>query len=410
MLVALVDMGDIAFQCFNQLRLGKAQNFIIVAAAVKRLSAILQVLHAARTALRHELAEIRPRVLRILIQHLFAVFVRLAPVAVLEEHESSLQKRIYVYIAADSNRLFDLRLGRAGRNNLLNAADKILHEAELRHILRLQVRKLLRQVVGIHVLICGNEHLFAVAVLDERKISRPLVFHPHGVEILGLCAEHYHDLGAVEGGEYVRLIGRAELVLKRDAREEHLEAFLRELMIKVICKDAVLCSSAAVIGLFVADEHIERLFFLRNRKNPLLNLVYRLSLILIKLFLIAVGIVQSGLVVIVIENRRKLSAVHGGNALVALRVFHIIDSVVAENERPIRLGVGVVLVEYLLIDSRRLVEIVVAAKMVRAVVKIRSSVVVQTGQGLLCAARVAHADGIPGVKFYCAAAHFTFEK
>lgn len=140
-----------------------------------------------------------------------------------------------------------------------------------------------------------------------------------------------------------------------------------------------------------------------------MNLVYRLSLILIKLFLIAVGIVQSGLVVIVIENRRKLSAVHGGNALAALRVFHIFDSVVAENERPIRLGVGVVLVEYLLIDSRRLVEIVVAAKMVRAVVKIRSSVVVQTGQGLLCAARVAHADGIPGVKFYCAAAHFTFE-
>ena len=86
------------------------------------------------------------------------------------------------------------------------------------------MRKFLRQVVWIHVLICGDEHLFTVAVLDERKISRPLVFHPHGVEILGLCAERYHDLGAVEGGEYVRLVGRAELVLKRDAREEHLEA------------------------------------------------------------------------------------------------------------------------------------------------------------------------------------------
>ena len=271
------------------------------------------------------------------------------------------------------------------------------------------MRKLLRQVIGIHVLICGDKYLFAAGLLYKRQIAAPLVLDPHGVEIFRLCAEHHHDLSAIESGKYVRFIGCAELVLQRDTREEHLEPFLRELMIKVVCKHAILRSSAAVIGLFVANEHIERLFLLRNCKDALLNLVYRFGLFLIDFTLSGIGIVQGGFVVIIIENRCELSTVHGRNALMTLRVFHILDTVTAEDERPIRLGIVTVLIQNLLIDSGSFVEIVVAAKMVRAVIEIRFSVVVQTRQGLLCTARVTHADGIPGVKFYCAAAHFTFE-
>ena len=171
MLVALVDMGDIAFQCFNQLRLGKAQDFIIVAAAVKRLSAILQVLHAARTALRHELAEIRPRVFGVDIQNLFTVFIGGAPIAVLEEHKCAFEQGLLIRIAAVHGNGFPhglfLRIGIG--NHLSDAAHQIVYEADFAHILRLQVSEFLRQFIGIHVAIAGNQQLRAVGFDQLQK-------------------------------------------------------------------------------------------------------------------------------------------------------------------------------------------------------------------------------------------------
>ena len=171
MLVALVDMINIAFQCFNQLRIGKAQNFIIVAAIVKRLLAVLQVLQAARTALRHEFAEIRPRVFGVDIQNLFAVFVGGVPIAVLKEHKCAFEQGLLIRIDAVHGNGFPhglfLRIGIG--NHLSDAAHQIVYETDFAHILRLQMSKFLRQFIGIHVAIAGNQQLRAVGLNQLQK-------------------------------------------------------------------------------------------------------------------------------------------------------------------------------------------------------------------------------------------------
>ena len=271
------------------------------------------------------------------------------------------------------------------------------------------MRKLLRQIVGVHVLIGRDEHLFAAAGFDEREIPAPLIFHPHGVEVLRSRAEDDHDFGAIERRENVRLIRRAELILERDARKKDLEALLRELVVEVVGKNAVRRAASTRVRLLVADEHVKRLFLLRDGEDALLNFVDRAGFFLVELALREIGILDGGLVVVVIEYGGELRAVDRRDAFVRRRVLDVLDAVPAENERPVRLGVGAVLVQDLLIQAHRLVKLVIAAEVVGAVVEIGAAVIVQPRERLLRTAAVAHADGSPRLKLHRPAAHFAFE-
>ena len=271
------------------------------------------------------------------------------------------------------------------------------------------MREFLRQIVGIHVAIGGDQHLFAAAVLHKRQVAAPFVLHPDGAKVLRLCAQHHHDLGAVQRREDVRLIGSAQLVLQRDAGEKHLEALLRELVVQLVCKHAVLRPAAAAVRLLVADEDVEGFFLLRDRKNALLNFVDRFRLCLINALLVAVGVAQRGLIVLVCEDRGELRTVHRRHALMRGRVFDILNAVAAEDKRPVRLRVGVVLVEDLLIDARRLVKVVVPAEMVRAVIEVCAAVIIEPWQRLLRAAVFAGRHGFVPADLKRPAAHFAFE-
>ncbi len=68
-----------------------------------------------------------------------------------------------------------------------------------------------------------------------------------------------------------------------------------------------------------------------------------------------------------------------------------------------------ILVEDLLIDGHGLIEFVIPAEMIRPIVQIHPLVIIQSGQGLLCAAVFAFHNGLPGLDFQRSAAHFTFE-
>ena len=346
-----------------------------------------------------------------MVENFFAILICFFPVSVLEEHERALQKRgNRRSAAAYDHGLFDLNLRRSVcLYDLFDAAYEILHEAELGHILCQQMRKFLRQVIGIHVSVCRNEHLFAAGFLDERKIAAPLVFDPHSVEILRLRSDNNHDLRRVERREYVRLVRCAELVLKRYSAEKHLEAFLSELMVKVVCQHRIRRSSAAAVGFLVGNENIKRLFLLRDFKNALLNFVDRLCFFLVNAALICVGIFQRRFVVIIVENGRVLRTVYRGDTIVCRGVFDIFDSVAAEHQRPISLSVGAVLGEDLFVDAHCLVEIIVSAEVIRAVVQICLSVVVKTRERLLRSAGIAHSDGRALLEFNLAAAHFAFK-
>ena len=268
------------------------------------------------------------RALRVEVKHLFAVLIGTVPIAVLQEDEGSFQQGCGVggsllhYHGFFGGGLVSFR-------QLLDAADQILHKAQLGHVLRLQMGKLLRQIVGIHIAVGGDQHLFR-ATADQGQITAPLVFHPNGVEVLRLRTQHHHDLGAVQRGEYVRLVGDAQLVLQRDAGEEHLEALLRQLVIQVGGQYAVRCSSAVCIRLLVADEYIKRFFLLGNLQNALMNFVDCFSLGLVDHPLGGVGVLDGGLIVLIIENGGVLGAVHRRHALVRGRILHVLNAIAAQ--------------------------------------------------------------------------------
>ena len=264
------------------------------------------------------------------VKNLFTVLVGTAPIAVLQEDEGSFQqgrgvggRLLYHHRFADG--------GSVAFRQLLNAADQILHEAQLGHILRLQMGKLLRKVVGVHIAVGGDQH-FLRTTPDQRQIAAPLVFHPNGVEVLRLRTQHHHDLGAVQCGEYVRLVGGTQLVLQRDAGEEHLEALLCQLVVEIGSQHAVRCPTAIGICLLVADEYIKRFFLLGNLQNALLNFVDCFSLGLVDHPLGGIGVLDGGLVVLIIENGGVLGAVHRRHALVRGGILHVLNTIAAQHQ------------------------------------------------------------------------------
>ena len=140
-----------------------------------------------------------------------------------------------------------------------------------------------------------------------------------------------------------------------------------------------------------------------------MNFIDSLGFGLVDRPLSGVGVLDGGLVVLVVENGRVLGAVHRRDALVGGGILHILDTVAAQHQRPVRLGVGLVLVEDLLIDACRLVEVVVAPEVVGAVVEVGAPVVLQLRQRLRGAAVFAYGYGFTGIDVQLPAAHFTFE-
>ena len=90
--------------------------------------------------------------------------VRLGPVAVLQRHIAPVQQRSnFIVPAAANNDLFpNHSCRRTLRQDLLNSPQQILHGPYLAHILSLKFGKLLGHIVGIDVLIAGNQVLRSI--------------------------------------------------------------------------------------------------------------------------------------------------------------------------------------------------------------------------------------------------------
>ena len=383
---------------------------MIVPVFVKRLGAVRQFLLPMHLQLRHQLAEICLRTLRVGIQYSFTVFVRALPVPVLQEHKRPLEQRGDIGAGGvHLRRFFDDGVRLVRFRQLLDATDQILHKAQLGHILRLQMGKFLRQIVRIHIPIGRDQH-FLRPVFNQRQISAPLIFHPYGIKIFRSSPQHHHHLCAVQRGEYVRLIGCPQLILQRDAGEEHLEALLRQLVVQVVGQHAVRRPTAVVVRLLVADEHVEGFFLAGYFQNPFLNVVDSFGLRFIDRPLGAVRVGNGLLVVLVRKNRSELGAVDRRHTLMSGRILHVFDAVPAEHQRPIGFGVGAVLVENLLVYRHGLVVLVVAAEVVGPVVQVGPPIAVQPWQRLLRPAILALGDAHPFLNLQIPAAHFTFKQ
>ena len=180
-------------------------------------------------------------------------------------------------------------------------------------------------------------------------------------------------------------------------------------MIKIVCKNGIGRAPAVVVGLFVADKDVKRLFFLGNCKNPLLNLIYRRGFLLINGALRGVRIFERGTVVIIVKNRRILCTIDGRHTLMRCRVFHIFNTVTAKDKRPIRFRVGLILIQYLFINSRSLVKFVVATEMICAVIQIRAFFIIKFRQRLLRSAVFANGNAFAVFYLQRAAAHFALK-
>ena len=181
---------------------------------------------------------------------------------------------------------------------LFNAAKKILHKADLRHILRLYVCKLSGQIVCVHFSIYGDKSFFSTAV-NKCKISAPFVLYPHGVKIVFIRSDDYHNLSGIQRRKDIRFIRFTELILQSYTRKENTVALFREFFVNILCVYAVFCSSAVDIAFFIADEYIKRFFFCGYFKYALLNIIYCFSFRFIYLFLKRVCIIKRVFIVFV---------------------------------------------------------------------------------------------------------------
>ena len=141
LLITFLDRFVVALQRSLKLFIRKAQCLGVVSAAFNGLGLILQVAFLSDLQFGHQLADISPGILEVLIQRLLAEIIGFFPLAILQRHESTAKQRLHIGFHRgihDDGRHGLLSCSRLIiPGNLLDAPDQILHEAQFAHILRL---------------------------------------------------------------------------------------------------------------------------------------------------------------------------------------------------------------------------------------------------------------------------------
>ena len=193
------DARHIALVFLLLCRRRKANRLLPVAAHVHAVIQRAKVAFLAAARFSAHLAHVGFGALRVNVQHAVVVFARTRGVAVLQEQRGTLEQARHarrIGFHRRSLHAHPLRRARRLLHHLLNPAQQVLHEADFAHVLTLQHRQFFRQVVRIHIPIARNQQPLVV-VLHQRQIAAPLVFHPHGVEVLRTAADDDHHLRAV---------------------------------------------------------------------------------------------------------------------------------------------------------------------------------------------------------------------
>ena len=298
-----------------------------------------------------------------------------------------------------------LRLARV--DHFFDAADQILHEADLAHIIALQHRQCLRQIIRVHIAVARQEQL-APVLFHHGQEAAPFIFDPDGVKMLRLCADHDHDLRGVQRREDIRLIFCARLIFQCDAREEHTVALLGQLVIDLLRHQAVARALAVLAGFLVAEEDVERLLVLRGGENAALHLGDFGCVLLILAAGDAVGMLDRSQIVHILQKAVEARAVARRQPFIRCRVLHIFNTEPAQRTAPVRLSVVVVLGHDALIHGQRLVKLAAAPKVIAAVKRRCPLLVVHFGQRHRAAAVFTRSKGLIRRDLNIPAAHFTF--
>ena len=370
-----------------------------------------------------ELAHIRFGVLRVAIQHAVKKLIGFFPVAVGERHIAALEQRRRVGFAAGGDVLphhllnnlrhinacaLRLALLLFAADDLFNAAQQILHRADLAHILCLKPRKLLGHIVSVDILVAGNQRLF-LPRRNQRKITAPLVLDPDGVVILVIRADGEHDLRAVERREDIRLVFLTEFILQRNARKKHAVALFGQRVIDILRQNAVKRAASVFVGFLVADKNVVGLLFAGDLDNPLAQLLDLLRLVAVNLTRHSVGVFARLIEVVILHHAVKRRAMAGRDFFARLGVIHILDAIFAQHKPPIGFRLGRELRDDAFVNARRFIKLAAETQAVCPRKKRHLLLVIRGRNGLPAAAVFALHHVALGYIRQIAAAHLAFE-
>ena len=179
-------------------------------------------------------------------------------------------------------------------------------------------------------------------------------------------------------------------------------------MIDVVCDNAV-GSAGAVVALLVADKDVIGFFLRGQGKYLLLQTVDLFCFGLVDTPLNGIRTAQSLLVVLIGDDGIKGRAVTGGNTLEGVRVLHIFNAVLAEDQSPMCLGIVRVVLHQLFVELLCLVELAFHPQDIRTIEQRLHIFVIRRGNSLLGAAVFAFAYGHPLGNIKGTAAHFTLQ-
>ena len=379
--------------------------------------------HAVLLFSCQELAHIRFGVLRVAIQHAVKKLIGFSPVAVGERHIAALEQRRRVGFAADRNillhhllnnlrhidaRALRLALLLFAADDLFNAAQQILHRADLAHILRLKPRKLLGHVVSVDILVTGNQCLF-LPRRNQRKITTPFVLDPDGVVIFVIRADGEHDLRTVERREDIRLVFLTEFILQRNARKKHAVALFGQRVIDILCQNAVKRAASVFVGFLVADKNVVGLLFAGDLDNPLAQLLDLLRLVAVNLACHGVGVFARLIEVVILHHAVKRRAMAGWDFFARRRIIHILDAIFAQHKSPIGFRLGRELRDDAFVNARRFIKLAAETQAVCPRKKRHLFLVIRCRDGLPAAAVFALHHVALGYIRQIAAAHLALE-
>ena len=188
----------------------------------------------------------------------------------------------------------------------------------------------LSQTVDFYIFITRNQMLVLVLGHQFQKPG-PLVFYPHGVEILEVRAKHQHNLGGVQRGEDVRLVLRSRFILQGDTREERPVAFFGQGIIHILGDNTVDGTTPALVCLFVADEDVVGFLFAGDFQYTFADILNGLGLVPVEPSGNGVSVLAGLIKVGIRQDAVEGGAMASGNLLPRSRVIYVFNTIPAKH-------------------------------------------------------------------------------
>ena len=288
--------------------------------------------------------EIRLSGARICVQRLFKPPLRHCPVAVLQ-----------LDIAAHHLRKRDLLL------LLVNGRVRPLQEdRRAGHFVqadRFQMREIRRKLLRAHARNSRNQEP-PLVLAHQQQEPLPFVFHPRGIHVFRAGRDHDHHPRGLQRRINIRFVFLARQRFQRRGGKEHAITAARKQVVEILSK------RLSLRLVLKANENVKRPLGFDNLEVSPLDIVDFSSLAHVNFALLCVRMLARRAIILVGQNRRALHAID--RRLVSARILHVHHAETAQQQRPVRLGVVCIFIQYLVVNFHCAIEIAVLPVLIGA--------------------------------------------